>query len=89
MSELKLRLADVTVRAKITSDAQHVVSVYDVMDLACPDQCESWRRQKWKDLIAEKSEFLFSNGQKEISGQKQIHYNHYNFMPPACTPNNQ
>jgi hypothetical protein len=52
-----LRLVDVTVRAKITSDAQHVVSVYDVMDLACPDQCESWRRQKWKDLIAEKSEF--------------------------------
>ena len=57
MSELQLRLADVTVRAKITSDAQHVVSVYDVMELACPDQCESWRRQKWKDLIAEKSEF--------------------------------
>ena len=21
--------------------------------------------------------------------EKQIHYNHYNFMPPAYTPNNQ
>jgi len=50
MSELQLRLAgDATVRAKITSDAQHVVSVYDVMRLACPNQCESWRQKIWKD----------------------------------------
>jgi hypothetical protein len=57
MSELQLRLAgDATVRAKITSDAQHVVSVYDVMRLACPNQCESWRQKIWKDLI-EKSEY--------------------------------
>jgi hypothetical protein len=29
----------------------------------------------------------FSNGQN--NGQKSIHYNHYNFMPPAYTPNNE
>ena len=58
MSELQLRLAgDATVRAKITSDAQHVVSVYDFMKLACPKQCESWRMMKWKGLIADNSEF--------------------------------
>ncbi len=57
MSELQLRLsADATVRATITSDAQHLVSVFDVMRLACPNQCESWRQKKWKDLI-EKSEY--------------------------------
>jgi hypothetical protein len=56
MSELQLRLAGNAVRAKITSDAQHVASVYDVMKLACPKQSESWRQMKWKDLI-EKSEF--------------------------------
>ena len=57
MSELQLRLAgDVTVRAKFTSDAQHVASVPDVMRLACPTKSESWRQKKWKELI-EKSEY--------------------------------
>ena len=62
MSELLLWLAaDATIRATITADAQHVFSVYDFMDLACPNQCDSWTKMKWKRLIAEDSEF-----QKEI-----------------------
>jgi hypothetical protein len=45
MSKLLLRLAgDATVRATITADAQHVFSVYDFMDLACPTQCDSWTK---------------------------------------------
>ena len=58
MSELWLRLsADATIRTTITSDGQHVCSVYDFMDLACPNQCDSWTKMKWKRLIAEDSEF--------------------------------
>ena len=58
MSKLLLRLAgDATVRATITADAQHVFSVYDFMDLACPTQCDSWTKMTWKRLIAEDSEF--------------------------------
>jgi len=58
MSELRLRLAeDATVRAKITSDTQHVFSVYDFMDLAYPTMSESWKNMKWKGLTADNSEF--------------------------------
>jgi len=58
MSELALRLtADATVRTTVTSDGQHVVSVYDVMDLACPNYCDSWTKVTWKGLIADNSEF--------------------------------
>ena len=58
MSELLLRLAgDATVRATITSDAQHVFSVYDFMDLACPTKCDSWTQVTWRGLIAEDSKF--------------------------------
>ena len=58
MSELLLRLAgDATVRATITSDAQHVLSVYDFMDLACPTKCDSWTQVTWRGLIAEDSKF--------------------------------
>ena len=58
MSELLLRLAgDATVRATITSDGEHVVSVYDCMDLACPNNCDSWTKMTWKRLITEDSEF--------------------------------
>lgn len=58
MSELWLRLTeDATIRTTVTSDAEHVCSVYDFMDLACPNQCDSWTKMKWKRLIAEDSEF--------------------------------
>jgi hypothetical protein len=58
MSELLLRLAgDATVRATITSNGEHVFSVYDFMDLACPNNCNSWTKMKWKRLISEDSEF--------------------------------
>ncbi len=58
MSELELRLTtDATVRTKITSDRQHMVSVYDVMDLACPDNCDSWTKVTWKRLTVADSEF--------------------------------
>lgn len=48
---------DATIRTTVTSDAEHVCSVYDFMDLACPNQCDSWTKMKWKRLIAEDSEF--------------------------------
>ena len=58
MSELELKLtADATVRATINAQGQHVVSVYDVMDLACPNKGDSWTKVTWKGLIAENSEF--------------------------------
>ena len=58
MSELVLRLAeDAAVRATINAQGQHVVSVYDVMDLACPNYCESWTKVTWKGLIADNSQF--------------------------------
>ena len=58
MSQLWLKLTgDATIRTTITSDAEHVCSVYDFMDLACPKQCDSWTKMKWKRLIAEDSEF--------------------------------
>jgi hypothetical protein len=58
MSELELKLTeDATVRATINAQGQHVVSVYDVMDLACPNKGDSWTKMTWKRLIAEDSEF--------------------------------
>jgi hypothetical protein len=58
MSELELKLtADATVRATINAQGQHVVSVYDVMDLACPNKGDSWTKMTWKRLIADDSEF--------------------------------
>jgi hypothetical protein len=58
MSELELKLtADATVRATINARGQLVVSVYDVMDLACPNNCNSWTKMTWKRLIADNSEF--------------------------------
>ncbi len=58
MSELQLKLAgDVTVRATINAQGQHVVSVYDVMDLACPNKGDSWTKMTWKRLITDDSEF--------------------------------
>jgi hypothetical protein len=58
MSELLLRLTvNATIRATITSHGEHVFSVYDFMDLACPTQSDSWKKMKWKSLIAENSEF--------------------------------
>ena len=58
MSELLLKLAgDATVRGTITSDGEHVVSVYDFMDLACPTMSPSWTKVTWRNLIAQKSEF--------------------------------
>ena len=57
-SKLLLRLAgDATVRATITADAQHVFSVYDFMDLACPIKCDSWTSVTWRGLIPEDSKF--------------------------------
>jgi hypothetical protein len=57
MSELRLRLAaDATVRAKITSDAQQVFSVFDVMNLVYPTMSDSWKNVKWKTLT-ENSEY--------------------------------
>jgi hypothetical protein len=58
MSELLLRLAgNATIRATILSHGEHAFSVYDFMDLACPTQSDSWKKMKWKSLIAENSEF--------------------------------
>jgi hypothetical protein len=58
MSELQLRLTtDATVRATINANGEHLVSVYDVLDLACPNKCDSWTKMTWKRLIAEDSEF--------------------------------
>ena len=55
MSELQLRLAgDATVRAKITSDAQHVVWVYDFINLVC-DKRERFANKVWERLISEDS----------------------------------
>jgi hypothetical protein len=50
MSELLLKLVgDATVRKSITRDGP-VYSVFDVMDLACPNQCKSWTQKTWKHL---------------------------------------
>ena len=58
MSELALRLAgDATVRGTITFDGEQAFSVHDFMDLACPNNCDSWTKMTWKRLIAEDSEF--------------------------------
>ena len=58
MSELLLRLAgDATVRATVTSDGEHMFSVYDFMDLACPTMCDSWTKVTWRNLKAEDSAF--------------------------------
>jgi len=65
MSELQLRLAgDVTIRAKITSDAQQVFSVFDVMNLVYPTMSDSWKNMKWKTLTENseyKDELKFTN----------------------------
>jgi hypothetical protein len=72
MSELELRLtADATVRAKITSDAQHVVSVYDFINLLC-DKRERFANKVWERLISENSVYkderykLFSGVRKGL-----------------------
>jgi hypothetical protein len=58
MSEFRLRIAEnATVRAKITSDGQHLASVFDFMDLAYPTMSKSWKNMKWKSLTADNSEF--------------------------------
>jgi hypothetical protein len=58
MSELVLRLAgDATVRAMITVEGEHVVSVYDFMNLACPGNSKSWASVTWSNLIKENSQF--------------------------------
>jgi hypothetical protein len=58
MSELVLRLAgDATVRAMITAEGEHVVSVYDFMNLACPGNSKSWASVTWSNLIKENSQF--------------------------------
>ncbi len=58
MSELLLKLTgDATVRGTITSDGEYMGSVYDFMDLACPNMSPSWTSVTWRNLIAEKSEF--------------------------------
>jgi hypothetical protein len=50
MSELLLQLVeDATVRKSITRDGP-LYSVFDVMDLACPNQCVSWKRVIWQRL---------------------------------------
>ncbi len=49
--------ADATVRATINVQGHHKVSVYDVMDLACPNKGDSWTKMTWKRLIADDSEF--------------------------------
>ena len=49
--------ADATVRATINAEGHHVVSVYDVMDLVCPNKGDSWTKMTWKRLIADDSEF--------------------------------
>ena len=58
MSELLLKLAgDATVRGTITSDGEHVFSVYDFMDLACPTMSDSWTKVTWRNLKADDSAF--------------------------------
>ena len=58
MSELQLRLAgDATVRATITADGEHLVSVYDFMNRACPGNSKSWASVTWSNLIKENSQF--------------------------------
>jgi hypothetical protein len=58
MSELELKLTEnATVRATINANGENLVSVYDVLDLACPNKCDSWTKMTWKRLIAEDSEF--------------------------------
>ena len=57
MSELMLRLTgDACVRATITSDAEHVFSVYDFLDLTCPNS-KSYSSVTWSRLISEDSEY--------------------------------
>ena len=40
-----------------TSDGEHVFSVHDFMDLACPNKCDSWTSVTWTGLIAENSKY--------------------------------
>ena len=62
MSALVLRLAgDVTVRATITADGEHVFSVYDFMDLACPTMSDSWTKVTWRNLKADDSGNFFQS----------------------------
>ena len=57
MSALLLRLAgDATVRATITADGEHVFSVYDFLDLVCPNS-KSYASVTWSRMISEDSEF--------------------------------
>ena len=58
MSELLLKLAgNATVRATITAAGEHVASVYDFMNLACPGMSESWAPVTWRGFIASDSKF--------------------------------
>jgi hypothetical protein len=55
MSALLLRLAgDATVRATITADGEHVFSVYDFLDLVCPNS-KSYASVTWSRLTDENS----------------------------------
>jgi hypothetical protein len=55
MSALFLRLAgDATVRATITADGEHVFSVYDFLDLVCPNS-KSYASVTWSRLTDENS----------------------------------
>ena len=57
MSELMLRhKGDACVRATITSDGDYVFSVYDFLDLVCPNS-KSYASVTWSRLISEDSEF--------------------------------
>ena len=52
-----MRLAgDATVRTTITADGEHVFSVYNFLDLACPNS-KSYSSVIWSRLISEDSEF--------------------------------
>ena len=55
MSELRLRLTgDATVRASVTSDGEHVGSVYNFINLAC-NKRGRFAYKVWERLISENS----------------------------------
>jgi len=57
MSALLLRLAgDATVRATINAQGEHVFSVYDFLDLVCPNS-KSYASVTWSRLTDENSEY--------------------------------
>ena len=57
MSELLLKLTgNATVRGTITSDGEHVASVYNFINLAC-NKRGRYAYNKWDHLISEKSEY--------------------------------